>query len=85
MDTMFKIKHFAHKTLLTLLGPADLDEHNDPRLILQRAYDERFAPTPTAEVDEVGHVAQVAAVPQLSADRDAAAPVLAAQDQRAVA
>lgn len=91
MDTLFKIKHLAHKTLLALLGPADLDEHNDPRLILQREYDERFNPRPPAEIADAAQdgeavaVGQAEQVAQVAADGTSGAPALPAPDQRAAA
>lgn len=38
MHTGYKMRHYASRALLSLLGPADLDEHNDPREILKRDY-----------------------------------------------
>ena len=52
MNIMYKIKHYTNRVLYTFLGPADLDEHNDPSLRLKREYEEKIngaAPTPEAE------------------------------------
>ncbi len=46
MDTKFRIKYLARKTLLTFLGPSELDEHNDPMVKLERERAERFGPKP---------------------------------------
>ena len=46
MDTKFRIKYLARKTLLTFLGPSELDEHNDPIDRLERERTERFGPRP---------------------------------------
>lgn len=66
MDILFNIKHFANKTLLTFFGPADLDDHADPRVALRREYDIRkgreVAPLPTAPAE-----AEPAALPSRSA------------------
>lgn len=42
MDLAFKVKHYANKILFTFLGPADLDEQNDPIRQLNRQWEERF-------------------------------------------
>ncbi len=42
MDIIFKIRHYASKLLLNVLGPADLDEANDPKKELDEQWDERF-------------------------------------------
>lgn len=47
MDIIYKLKHHATRALLTVLGPADLDDDNDPRVALKREYEQRYAPQPT--------------------------------------
>lgn len=44
MSIMYKIKHYTNRVLYTFLGPADLDEHNDPSLRLKREYEEKQGP-----------------------------------------
>jgi hypothetical protein len=46
MHTGKKIRHLAHKSLLTLLGPAQLDQHIDPIARLEREYEATFGPRP---------------------------------------
>lgn len=46
MHTGKKIRHIAHKALLTMLGPAQLDQHNDPIARLDRQHEEAFGPAP---------------------------------------
>ncbi len=46
METKFKVKYYARKTLLTFLGPSELDEHNDPMAKLERERDERLGSKP---------------------------------------
>ena len=41
MNIMYKLKHYTNRVLYTFLGPADLDEHNDPSLRLKREYAEK--------------------------------------------
>lgn len=48
MDILFTIKHYANKTLLTFFGPADLDDHADPRVALRREYDIHKGKEPAA-------------------------------------
>jgi hypothetical protein len=49
MDIFYKFKHYSTRALLTFLGPADLDVHNDPRDALKRDYAKRYGkPDPTA-------------------------------------
>ena len=60
MDLIFKMKHYTNKFLFTFLGPAELDDHNDPVMRLNREWRERFnlpepvksAATTTAQVPE---------------------------------
>lgn len=42
MDLIFKMKHYTNKFLFTFLGPAELDDHNDPLMRLNREWRERF-------------------------------------------
>jgi hypothetical protein len=42
MDLVFRVRHHINKLLFTLLGPADLDEHNDPKRKLDREWQQRF-------------------------------------------
>lgn len=42
MDLIFKMKHYTNKLLFTFLGPAELDDHNDPVMRLNREWRERF-------------------------------------------
>lgn len=44
MNIMFRVQYHTRKTLLTFLGPASLDYHNDPVKILERIRDERLGP-----------------------------------------
>jgi hypothetical protein len=69
MDMIFKIKHYANKVLFTFLGPADLDDHNDPVVQLDREWDERFnsdssdspaLEAPAAPADRDGEVKAIA-------------------------
>ena len=46
MHTGKKIRHLTHKFLLTMLGPAQLDHHNDPISRLNRDYEAAFGPRP---------------------------------------
>jgi hypothetical protein len=46
MHTGKKIRHIAHKTLLTFLGPAELDQHNDPMRRLDREYEQVVGSAP---------------------------------------
>ncbi len=56
MDTLFRLKHYTNRVLLTFLGPADLEDHADPRVQLRREYDERMGrPLPSS-----GQTAQLA-------------------------
>jgi len=41
-----RIRHIAHKALLTMLGPAQLDQHNDPIARLDREYEALFGAAP---------------------------------------
>ena len=55
MSIMYKIKHYTNRVLYTFLGPADLDDHNDPSLRLKREYEEKqkgTAPTPETSESE---------------------------------
>ncbi|MGV1036764.1 MAG: hypothetical protein ACOYD0_07020 [Candidatus Nanopelagicales bacterium] len=47
MNTMFRVQYLARKSLLSVFGPADLDDHNDPKKKLERDRDERLGPRPT--------------------------------------
>ena len=54
MSVMYKIKHYTNRILYTFLGPADLDDHNDPTLRLKREYEERqksSSPAPAEAVE----------------------------------
>lgn len=62
MDILFKMKHFANRTLLTFLGPADLDENNDPRVLLKREYAERFPKSDSSDM-RAAEIQQPVAVP----------------------
>lgn len=44
MHTKFRVKYLARRTLLTFLGPAHLDEHNDPMNELERERAEVLGP-----------------------------------------
>lgn len=46
MNIMFRTKYYTRKVLLTFLGPATLDAHNDPMNILERTRDETLGPRP---------------------------------------
>jgi hypothetical protein len=54
MDIVFKIKHYTNKVLLTFLGPAQLDEENDPVAQLDREWAERFDKADLKAVDGSG-------------------------------
>ncbi|NQU38226.1 MAG: hypothetical protein HQ526_11620 [Actinobacteria bacterium] len=41
MDLFYQIKYLTKKAMLTVMGPAELDEHNDPVKRLDREKDER--------------------------------------------
>ena len=62
MDITYKLKYFATRTLLTFLGPADLDENNDPRVLLKREYAERYPKKARAGVDGADSQAPVASL-----------------------
>lgn len=47
MNATFRVQYLARKTLLSVFGPADLDEHNDPKRKLERDRDERLGPRPS--------------------------------------
>jgi hypothetical protein len=42
MDTMFKVRHYVNKFLITVLGPADQPDDRDPIQQLNREYAQRF-------------------------------------------
>ena len=68
MNILFNMKHFANRALLTVLGPADLDDNNDPRVALKREHAQRHQSDETA-------VATVHALPtQPAGDTVAADP-----------
>ena len=46
METKFRLKYYTRKTLLTFLGPSELDEHNDPMAKLERERDELLGSRP---------------------------------------
>ncbi len=62
MDILFRLKHYTNRVLLTFLGPADLDDHADPRVLLRREYDERMG-RPVAVLTS-GQTAQLAPAPK---------------------
>lgn len=66
MDILFTIKHFANKTLLTFFGPADLDDHADPRVALRREYDIHKGRQVAAPATAVELEPTVAALPTAS-------------------
>ncbi|MAT61582.1 MAG: hypothetical protein CMH41_08080 [Micrococcales bacterium] len=48
MNLMYKVKHYTNKVLYTFFGPAELDEHNDPVLRMNREYAEKLGKLPAA-------------------------------------
>jgi FtsZ-interacting cell division protein ZipA len=40
MDLLYKVKYLTKKAMLMVMGPAELDEHNDPVRRLEREKDE---------------------------------------------
>lgn len=44
MHTKFRLRYYTRKTLLTFLGPAQLDEVTDPIKQLEREWEEKFGP-----------------------------------------
>ncbi len=46
MSLMYKVKHYTNKVLFTFFGPADLDDHNDPVLRMNREYAEKMGKAP---------------------------------------
>ncbi|NQU37855.1 MAG: hypothetical protein HQ526_09725 [Actinobacteria bacterium] len=46
MHTGKRIRHATHKALLTFLGPAQLDQDNDPIRRLDREHEALFGPAP---------------------------------------
>ena len=54
MSLMYKVKHYTNKVLFTFFGPAELDDHNDPVLRMNREYAEKTgkAPKPVEEPAE---------------------------------
>ena len=54
MSLMYKVKHYTNKVLFTFFGPAELDDHNDPVLRMNREYAEKTgkAPKPVEEPTE---------------------------------
>ncbi len=48
MTLMYKVKHYTNKVLYTFFGPADLDDHNDPVLRMNREYAEKLGKLPAA-------------------------------------
>lgn len=47
MNTKFRVQYLARKSLLTMFGPADLDDHNDPKRKLERDRDAVLGARPT--------------------------------------
>ena len=54
MSLMYKVKHYTNKVLFTFFGPAELDDHNDPVLRMNREYAEKTgkAPKPVEQPTE---------------------------------
>lgn len=42
MDTKFRVRYYTHKAMLTFMGPADLDNKQDPMQRLEDEWEKRF-------------------------------------------
>ena len=74
MSLMYKVKHYTNKVLFTFFGPAELDDHNDPVLRMNREYAEKTGKAPKPVEQPAGAVEQ-----------PAEAAVEAAEDAKAIA
>lgn len=60
MDTLFRIRHYTQKVLLSVLGPADRGDRSEPLVELDRAWEERFGHRSDSSVPTDGADAPVA-------------------------